>query len=133
MDAAAAKTGIERTELRRRNLPSPSELPYTNWAGVAYDSGDYPRLLEDGLKRANQAGFAARKAESAKRGKLRGFGFAYYVEITGAAGRNLRHQVHRQWRRRALLRHAVERAGPRNLLRATGRRKARRALRSRSR
>ncbi|MGZ5999366.1 MAG: xanthine dehydrogenase family protein molybdopterin-binding subunit [Rhizomicrobium sp.] len=86
MDAASAKTGIDRTEIRRRNLPSPSELPFGNWAGVKFDSGDYPRLLEAGLKRGDQAGFAARKAESAKRGKLRGFGFAYYVEITGAAG-----------------------------------------------
>ncbi len=86
MDAAAAKTGIDRAEIRKRNLPSPSELPYQNAWGMKYDSGDYPRLLEEGLKRAGQAGFAARKAESAKRGKLRGFGFAYYVEITGAAG-----------------------------------------------
>ena len=86
MDAAARETGIDRTELRRRNLPSPSELPFGNWAGLQFDSGDYPRLLEGGLKRANMAGFAARRAESAKRGKLRGFGFAYYVEITGAAG-----------------------------------------------
>ena len=86
MDAAAAKTGLDRTEIRLRNLPSPSELPYQNAWGLKYDSGDYPRLLVEGLKRANQAGFAARKAESARRGKLRGFGFGYYVEITGAAG-----------------------------------------------
>ncbi len=86
MDAAAAKTGIDRVELRKRNLPSPAELPYENAWGLKYDSGDYPRLLVEGLKRADQAGFAARKAEAARRGKLRGFGFAYYVEITGAAG-----------------------------------------------
>jgi carbon-monoxide dehydrogenase large subunit len=86
MDMAAAKTGMDRAEIRRRNLPSPSELPYENWSGIKFDSGDYPRLLESGLKRANQAGFAARKSEAAKRGKLRGFGFGYYVEITGAAG-----------------------------------------------
>jgi carbon-monoxide dehydrogenase large subunit len=86
MDAASAKTGIDRTEIRLRNLPSPSELPFANPWGLKYDSGDYPRLLVEGLKRADQAGFAKRKAESAKRGKLRGFGFAYYVEITGAAG-----------------------------------------------
>jgi carbon-monoxide dehydrogenase large subunit len=86
MDAAAAKTGIDREEIRLRNLPSPSELPYANPWGVKYDSGDYPRLLKDGLKRADRPGFAARKAEAAKRGKLRGFGFGYYVEITGAAG-----------------------------------------------
>ena len=86
MDAAAAQTGIDRVEIRMRNLPSPSELPYQNPWGVKYDSGDYPRLLLEGLKRADQQGFAARKAESVKHGKLRGFGFAYYVEITAAAG-----------------------------------------------
>jgi len=86
MDAAGAKTGLGREEIRLRNLPSPAELPYQNAWGLKYDSGDYPRLLVEGLKRANQAGFATRKAESAERGKLRGFGFGYYVEITGAAG-----------------------------------------------
>jgi carbon-monoxide dehydrogenase large subunit len=86
MDAAAAQTGIDRTEIRKRNLPSPDELPYANPWGIKYDSGDYPRLLVEGLSRADQAGFPARKADAAKRGRLRGFGFAYYVEITGAAG-----------------------------------------------
>ena len=86
MDAAARKTGIDRVEIRRRNLPTPEELPYSNWSGVAFDSGDYPRLLEGGLKRADMAGFAARKKESEKRGLRRGFGFGYYVEITAAAG-----------------------------------------------
>ncbi|HEY0105459.1 MAG TPA: xanthine dehydrogenase family protein molybdopterin-binding subunit [Rhizomicrobium sp.] len=86
MDAAAAQTGIDRTEIRKRNLPSPDELPYANPWGIKYDSGDYPRLLVEGLKRADQVGFAARKAASAGKGLLRGFGFAYYVEITGAAG-----------------------------------------------
>lgn len=86
MDAAAAKTGIDRIEIRKRNLPSPSELPYTNWAGVAFDSGNFPHVLEEGLKRADMTGFAARKKESERRGRLRGFGFGYYVEITGAAG-----------------------------------------------
>ncbi len=86
MDAAAAKTGIDRVELRRRNLPTPEELPYKNWTGVSFDFGNYPHMLAEGLRRADMAGFAARKAESAKRGMLRGFGFGYYVEITGAAG-----------------------------------------------
>ena len=86
MDAAAMKTGIDRIEIRKRNLPTPAELPYKNWNGVAFDSGDYPRLLEQGVARADFAGFKARKDEARKRGKLRGFGFGYYVEITGAAG-----------------------------------------------
>jgi carbon-monoxide dehydrogenase large subunit len=86
MDVAAIKTGIERTELRRRNLPGPDELPYQNWFGVQYDSGDYPRMLDTALKRADVDGFAARKAQSKARGKRRGLGIAYYVEITFAIG-----------------------------------------------
>ncbi|HVZ70106.1 MAG TPA: xanthine dehydrogenase family protein molybdopterin-binding subunit [Rhizomicrobium sp.] len=86
MDAAAAKTGIDRVELRKRNLLTPEELPYKNWWGIPFDSGEYPRLLAEGLKRADMAGFEKRKRESAARGKLRGFGFGYYVEITAAMG-----------------------------------------------
>jgi carbon-monoxide dehydrogenase large subunit len=86
MDAAALKTGIDRVEIRKRNLPRQEELPFTNWSNVAFDSGNYHYVLEQGLKRADMSGFAARKKESEMRGKLRGFGFGYYVEITGAAG-----------------------------------------------
>ncbi|MBS0274471.1 MAG: xanthine dehydrogenase family protein molybdopterin-binding subunit [Proteobacteria bacterium] len=86
MDVAAKKVGIDRVEIRRRNLIKPDELPYKNWWGVSFDSGDYPRLLEEGLKRADRAGFAARCKQSEARGKKRGFGIAYYVEITAAAG-----------------------------------------------
>ena len=86
MDAAAAKTGIDRVELRLRNLPGPDELPFKNWTGIAFDSGDYPHMLKEGLKRAGADGFAARRAESEARGMKRGLGIAYYVEITAAAG-----------------------------------------------
>ncbi|MBV9062744.1 MAG: xanthine dehydrogenase family protein molybdopterin-binding subunit [Alphaproteobacteria bacterium] len=86
MDVAALKTGIDRVELRRRNLVKPDELPYRNWFGVEYDSGDYPRMLEQGLRRADVGGFAVRRQQSRARGKLRGLGIAYYVEITFAVG-----------------------------------------------
>ncbi|HWA31094.1 MAG TPA: xanthine dehydrogenase family protein molybdopterin-binding subunit, partial [Rhizomicrobium sp.] len=86
MDVAAKKIGIDRVEIRRRNLIKPDELPYKNWWGVSFDSGDYPRLLEEGLKRADVAGFDARRKQSEARGKKRGLGIAYYVEITAAAG-----------------------------------------------
>ncbi len=86
MDAAAIKTGIDRIELRRRNLPSPAELPYKNWMGVAFDSGDYPWMLDEALKRADVAGFADRRKRSEANGKLRGLGVAYYVEITFSVG-----------------------------------------------
>ena len=86
MDVAALRMGIDRVELRKRNLIAPEELPYKNWWGVSFDSGDYPRLLEEGVARADRAGFAARRKQSEAKGKLRGFGLAYYVEITAAAG-----------------------------------------------
>ena len=86
MDAAAEVTGVDRVELRRRNLPTPQELPYKNWHDVAFDSGNYPHMLTKGLKQADVDGYAARKAQSAARGKRRGLGIAYYVEITAAAG-----------------------------------------------
>ena len=86
MDAAAAKLGVDRVELRRRNLPGPDELPFTNWTGISFDSGDYPFMLKEGLKRAGVDGFAVRRKESEARGLKRGLGIAYYVEITAAAG-----------------------------------------------
>ncbi|HVZ92028.1 MAG TPA: xanthine dehydrogenase family protein molybdopterin-binding subunit [Rhizomicrobium sp.] len=86
MDVAARKTGLDRFEIRRRNLPAASELPLTNWFGISYDSGDFPRMLDDAARRADVAGFRERKRASAARGKLRGLGLAYYVEITFAVG-----------------------------------------------
>ena len=86
MDVAALKAGIDRVELRRRNLPRPDELPYQNWFGVQYDSGDFPRMLGMALERADVAGFATRRVQSNARGRLRGLGIAYYVEITFAVG-----------------------------------------------
>jgi carbon-monoxide dehydrogenase large subunit len=84
MDVAAAKAGLGREDIRRRNLPGPDERPYTNWFGVQYDSGNYPFMLEEGLKRAGWDGFPARR--EASRGRLRGRGFGYYVEITFSVG-----------------------------------------------
>ena len=86
LDAAAAKTGIDRVELRKRNLPAESELPYKNWFGIPFDSGNYPHMLAEGMKRADVSGFAARRKASEARGLKRGLGIAYYVEITAAMG-----------------------------------------------
>ena len=86
MDVAARQTGIDRVALRKRNLPSPAELPYRNWFGVNFDSGDYPRMLDMAQEKADVKGFAARRRQSESKGKLRGLGIAYYVEITFAVG-----------------------------------------------
>ncbi len=86
MDVAAARTGLSRVEIRKRNLIRPDELPYKNWNNATFDSGNFPLLLGNGIERADVAGFEARKAQSLACGRLRGLGMAYYVEITAAAG-----------------------------------------------
>ncbi|MGH6877601.1 MAG: xanthine dehydrogenase family protein molybdopterin-binding subunit, partial [Rhizomicrobium sp.] len=46
MDAAATTTGLDRIEIRKRNLPKPDELPYKNWFGLEFDSGNFPFMLD---------------------------------------------------------------------------------------
>jgi aerobic carbon-monoxide dehydrogenase large subunit len=86
LDAAAAAFGIDRLEIRRRNLIAPNELPYRNWRGLSVDSGDFPGNLELCAQRADWAGFKARRAETESRGKKRGLGIAYYFEASGGPG-----------------------------------------------
>jgi carbon-monoxide dehydrogenase large subunit len=82
MDAAARKTGLDAAEIRRRNLIRPEQIPYKNPMGQTYDSGNFPALLEQGLKLADYAGFDKRAAESKARGRLRGRGLVTFLEWT---------------------------------------------------
>jgi len=86
MDAAALETGLDRIDIRKRNLPTPDELPYKNWFGMAFDSGNFPLMLEEAARIADVNGFPARKKKSESEGRRRGLGLAYYVEITAATG-----------------------------------------------
>ena len=83
LDRAASRFGIDRAEIRRRNLVTASAMPFTTPTGETYDCGDFPRLMEFALRYADWAGFPARKAEAAKRGRLRGIGVAYIIEGAG--------------------------------------------------
>ena len=83
VDAAARELKIDRTELRRRNMVSSSAMPHTTPYGTIYDSGDFRMVLDTALKQMDYAGFSARRANAAKRGKRRGIGLAYYLEATG--------------------------------------------------
>jgi carbon-monoxide dehydrogenase large subunit len=80
IDVAAKKAGIDRMELRRRNLVLPDDLPYTSRLGLPLADVDFPKNMADALQAANWLGFEARRAQSFKKGKLRGFGFANYLE-----------------------------------------------------
>jgi carbon-monoxide dehydrogenase large subunit len=83
IDTAARELGLDRVELRRRNMVPRSAMPYVSAMGQRYDSGDFARLLDAALARMDWAGFEKRRAEAAKRGKKRGIGMAYYLEATG--------------------------------------------------
>jgi len=83
IDQAARDLKIDRIELRRRNMVQQSAMPYVTAMSQRYDSGDFPRVMDAALAKIDWAGFPARRAEAAKRGKKRGIGLAYYLEATG--------------------------------------------------
>ncbi|MEL6583451.1 MAG: xanthine dehydrogenase family protein molybdopterin-binding subunit [Pseudomonadota bacterium] len=80
MDFAARQLGVDPIELRARNFIKAEQMPYRSAAGELYDVGDFARVLERAKREADIDGFAARHAESATRGKLRGLGLSYYIE-----------------------------------------------------
>ncbi|MET0922107.1 MAG: xanthine dehydrogenase family protein molybdopterin-binding subunit, partial [Xanthobacteraceae bacterium] len=84
-DRAAAKLGLDRAEIRRRNFIPPAAMPYKTPIGPTYDCGDFPKIFARVLELSDYAGFAKRRAEAARRGKLRGIGMACYVESSGVA------------------------------------------------
>jgi carbon-monoxide dehydrogenase large subunit len=87
VDEAARETGIDRVELRRRNLIPEDAFPYRTPIPIAtYDSGDPPGLLETALERAGWHGFEERRAAARARNRLRGIGCAAFVEPAGAGG-----------------------------------------------
>jgi carbon-monoxide dehydrogenase large subunit len=80
IDDAARELGLDRFELRRRNLIPASAMPYRTPLAATYDCGDFPRNFEDALKLADVAGFGARREASRAQGRLRGLGIANAIE-----------------------------------------------------
>ena len=80
LDRAALVIGIDPIELRRRNFIPASAMPHKLHSGIAYDSGEFMRVMDECLKLADWNGFPRRAAESKKEGKLRGRGIGYFVE-----------------------------------------------------
>jgi carbon-monoxide dehydrogenase large subunit len=83
MEVAARQLGVDPADLRRKNFIN--EFPYQTPVILTYDSGDFGGNLDKAMKAADVAGFAARKAEAAARGKLRGIGYSCYIEACGIA------------------------------------------------
>ena len=92
LEKAAAVTGIDRVEIRRRNLISPAQMPYAPLKGSlgnVYDTGDFPAVFERCLRLADWDGFEARKQESAARGFLRGRAISSYIEYSGVGNERM--------------------------------------------
>ena len=83
METAAREMGRDPAELRRQNFVK--EFPHQTPVIMNYDSGDFEGNLTQAMEAADWAGFEARKAESAARGKLRGIGMSCYIEACGIA------------------------------------------------
>jgi carbon-monoxide dehydrogenase large subunit len=81
-DKAARELGLDRAEIRRRNLIPKEAMPYKTPIGPTYDCGDFPRIFERALAVSDYAGFEARRKSSKKR---RGIGIACYLESSGVA------------------------------------------------
>ncbi len=89
LDAAAKALGLDRAEIRRRNLVPGDRMPYATplktrgGIAVTLDSGDYPRCQQMALDGADWVGFAARQVAARAEGRHIGIGLANYVEGTG--------------------------------------------------
>ena len=83
VDKAAAATGIDRVDIRRRNFIR--EFPYQTPVALQYDQGDYDATLDLALSAADWDGFEARRSEAGSRGKLRGIGISTFIEACGIA------------------------------------------------
>jgi carbon-monoxide dehydrogenase large subunit len=89
LDAVAEKLGIDRDEVRRRNMIQPSQMPYAtpikqrDGSTMVYDSGDYPECQRRALEAGGWADFPKRQEAARKVGRYLGLGLANYVEGTG--------------------------------------------------
>ncbi len=87
MDLLAGQLGLDRADVRRRNLIAVDELPYVTVTNQHYDSGDYHAALERALEAIGYAGFSERQGAARAEGRLVGLGLSCYVEYTGINSR----------------------------------------------
>jgi aerobic carbon-monoxide dehydrogenase large subunit len=80
IDDAARELGMDRLELRQKNLIPASAMPYKTPLGVTYDCGDFPKSMARALVLADVAGFSSRRDASGKRGVLRGLAVVNAIE-----------------------------------------------------
>jgi len=82
VDHAARELKLDPAQFRRQSMVT--SFPYKIAAGFEYDCGDFQGVLDKALAESDWNGYSERKANSQKRGRLRGRGMATYIEATGA-------------------------------------------------
>ena len=87
VSAAAREMNMAQDEIRRKNFID--TFPYATPVALTYDTGDYFSIMDKANKLADVAGYEARKKASAAKGKLRGLGYASYIEACGLAPSNV--------------------------------------------
>jgi len=87
VETAAREMKIDPAELRKRNFIR--KFPYQTPVALQYDTGNYDATLEAAMKIGDVAGFRDRREQSQRRGKLRGLGYACYIEACGIAPSNV--------------------------------------------
>src|SRR5277367_3467769 len=83
VEVGAREMGQDPAELRRKNFVK--TFPHQTPVIMTYDAGDYNASLKKAMEIADYKGFAKRKREAAREGKLRGIGFSAYIEACGIA------------------------------------------------
>jgi len=86
VDVCGRDTGLGPIEIRKRNFIAPETMPYKTRGGRTYDSGEFAGHLARALEVADADGFADRRGGAERTGKLRGLGFATYVEACAFPG-----------------------------------------------
>ena len=89
IERAAGEMGIDRIQLRKKNLVKSAQMPYMPPPACSMTAATFPRVMANALKAADYAGFAKRKKESRKQGKLRGIAVGAYLEVTAPPSKEL--------------------------------------------
>jgi len=88
-DAAAREMGIDRIEIRRKNLVPADAMPFTAASGQVVDSGDFAPMFDKALAASDWDGFAKRREASDAAGLKRGLGICAYVEVSAPSGKEM--------------------------------------------
>jgi aerobic carbon-monoxide dehydrogenase large subunit len=87
IDMAAEKLGLDRAEIRRRNMIARDQHPYTTVLGTEIESGSHRECLAKALEMIDAGGLLGRQEQARARGHRRGLGIASYVEATAPSSK----------------------------------------------